>query len=167
MAALSSFLAFARAPLLWGLALAALTAPFAFIEPVRQPPPPDCTDWLWCDSSIIGVRIDTSPEWAFVWALIAIPVAFVCFLAARIAVRGPNAHAHWFMAGPALTITIFSIFNLFEPLVLWVDDERSYRPALLAIGQGNALLFGILAGAPAALITLLGAFVWRLARRDK
>src|SRR5262245_29071064 len=104
------FQSFARAPLIWSGATLLLYAPFAFIAPVVQPPPEDCTDWLWCDSRYVGLVFDPTPDPGNLIALLIIPGAFLAFIAAHLVARGPNKFAHWFMAPTVLTFVALSIF---------------------------------------------------------
>lgn len=160
-----NFLAFARAPLIWSVAILVLYAPLAFIEPVIVPPPADCTDWLWCDSRYVGLVFNPAPEASNLFALILIPATLLIFLAARIAARGPNAHAHWFMLGPALGFLAAAIATAFIPVHFFINTTESYRPAVLHGSVQFAFFLGILASLPIALITLIGALAWRRVKR--
>src|SRR5262245_65934348 len=67
---------FARAPVTWSLAVLALYAPFAFIEPVNQAPP-DCYGWAWCAYGYISLVFDPTPDPIHLLALLIIPSAFM------------------------------------------------------------------------------------------
>lgn len=154
---------FIRAPLLWGLAFVALYAPLAFVEPVLAPPPPGCTDWLWCDHTYAGLAFNARPAMEHLYALIAIPNAFLSFLAARVA---GARRGHWFMAGPVLALLGACAYAVspFSVAHFFVDASASYRPAVWVASLQFGLMLGMLSGLPAALATLAGSLVWRFAR---
>ncbi len=158
-----AFWLFARAPLAWSLAVLALYAPLAFSEPVIEPPPPGCDDWLWCDSRYVGLVFDPAPDPENLYALLIIPSAFIAFLAARVAARGPNRHAHWFMAGPALALIAGPLVLLIMPVhMILLDVAASYPFAVIALTLHAGVTLGMLAALPLAILTLLGALAWRL-----
>lgn len=156
-----------RAPLIWGLSIAALYLAFACIRGVTAPPSPDCTDWLWCNVHYVGFVFDPRPGPEHLYALLAIANAFIAFLAARVAGFGASPRKHWFMAGPVLAL-VGSVLYAIAPFSagwVFIDVAASYPPAILAIGTQIGLFAGIVLGLPAALLTLLGALAWRVFRR--
>jgi hypothetical protein len=161
-----AFWSFVRAPLAWSFAVLALYAPFAFIEPVTQPPAPGCDDWLWCDSRYVGLVLDPTPDPSHLYALLILPSALIVFLAARIAARGRNRHAHWFMAGPVLAMLACPIIFVFYPVqFIFLDVSASYLPALIVVTVQVAFSLAMLAALPLALLTLIGALAWRFRPR--
>ena len=154
---------FARAPLAWSLAILALYAPFAFVAPVVQPPPPGCDDWLWCSDAYVGLVLDRTPDSRNLQSLLIIPSAFVAFFAARISARGPNPYAHWFMAGPVVAMIACPILLVFWPVHLFfVDVSASHLAALIVTSIHAGLALAMLAALPLAALTLIGALAWRV-----
>jgi hypothetical protein len=157
--------AFGRVPALWGLAMVALYAPLAFIEPVREPPPPSCEDWLWCSDAYVGLAFNPLPDAAHLYALIALPNAFIAYFAAHVA-GAPAPRRHWFMAAPLLALAASSLyFTLYPAHLIFLDTARSWPPAVWTVTLQFQLFMGYVLGSPAALLTLGGAAVWRAARR--
>jgi hypothetical protein len=146
--------------LAWSLPLIALAAPFAFLAPVLAPPP--CDDWLWCGSRYIGVVFDPTPDVSSLAFLLAMPNAFIAFVAARVALGGERPAAHWFMIGPALALIGALLLFLFVPIHQFsIDASASYPPALL-LETGRVVLFvGNLAGFVIVMLMGLVAVVLR------
>jgi hypothetical protein len=162
-----AFWSFARAPLTWSLAVLALYAPFALIEPVNQAPP-DCYGWAWCDYGYIGLVFDPTPAPGHLLALLIIPSAFMAFLAAHIAGAGASDRAHWFMLGPLAALIICPIllvFFLFVPYVFFVDP--AHFPALIVLAIQAGLALAILASPALAYLTLVGALLWHFRPRRR
>jgi hypothetical protein len=161
---LSSAANFARAPLAWGLAMAALYFPLAFFEPIIAPPAPNCTDWLWCDDAYTGLVVQ-APSPGNLIALIAIPNALLAYWAAHIAGAAPTRR-HWFMAGPLLALVGACAFAIWphSPIWFWIDNSASDPIAVLVVGLEIGVMLGLWLGLPVALLTLLGALLWRALR---
>lgn len=156
-----SFWSFARAPLAWSAIIALLFAPFAFIAPIRGDL---CKgqDWLWCDDPVLGAVFTATPYAESFLFLLIVPAGLIAALAARIARRGANPRAAWFMAGPLLAFFGVSaalliqpkLFWLFFP-VFWIDVDHSHPGAARLIALHDALpLEGVLTLA-LALLTLM------------
>jgi hypothetical protein len=146
--------------LTWSLPLIALAAPFAFLAPVLEPPP--CDDWLWCGRRYSGVVFDLTPDVSSIAFLLAIPNAFIAFLAARVALGGVKPAAHWFMLGPMLALIGALLLFLIVPIHQFGDDaSASYPPALL-LETGRVVLYvGNVVGFAAAVLMVMVALVWR------
>jgi hypothetical protein len=158
--------AFLRAPLAWSLAILALYAPLAFLEPVISPPPSTCDDWLWCDLRYVGIILDRTPSPAHLAALLIIPSGLLAFLAAHVA--RADARAHWFMAGPLFAIVAATaLFAVFPIQHFAINAGASYAPALVLVTLQVGAWTGIVAGLPLALLTLLGAWIRRLRLRAR
>lgn len=159
------FWTFARAPLAWSFAILALHAPFAFVEPVIYPPPARCIDYLDCGYRYVGLVFDPTPHPANLAVLLIVPSTFLAFLAARVAGIRDSPRAHWFMAGPVFAIIgALALFYVFPIQHLFIRTSVSFVPALIAVTQQVGLHFGALAGVPIALLTLIGAAIWRALR---
>lgn len=158
------FWSFVRAPLAWSFAVLALYAPFAFMAPVMAP---TCNQgWFDCQELYVGLAFDPTPRPEHLFALLIVPSAFVAFLAAGVAARGPNHRAHWFMAGPVIALISGLLFFQFLPFHLFfVDTAHSYRPAMIVAGIQVGVLLGMLGVLPLAVFTLLGALAWRFRPR--
>ena len=158
-----------RASLVWGVSMAALYLAFASIRGVTAPPPADCTDWIWCNPRYVGFVFDPSPRPEHLYALLAIANAFLAFLAAHVAGFGASARKHWFMAGPVLALVGSVIYAISPVSAGWVftDVAASYPPAIWAVGTQIGLFAGVMLGLPAALLTLLGALLWRARTRRR
>jgi hypothetical protein len=155
---------FIRAPLFWGVGFVALYAPLAFVEPVIAPPPPDCTDWLWCDHTYEGLMLTARPHAEHLYALIAIPNALLCFFAAHVS---GASRRYWFMAGPILAVMGACIYS-FSPYSithLFMNADVSFQPAVWFVSLRSGLMLGAVLGLPMALATWLGAAAWRFVRR--
>ncbi|HYD88757.1 MAG TPA: hypothetical protein VEA80_14880 [Vitreimonas sp.] len=159
-----TFWPFARLALAWSLSLTALATPFAFLKPLRAPPP--CDDWLWCSSPYVGVTLAVPLTLGYFAFLLTIPSAFIAFSAARIALRSASPRAHWFMLGPALAILAAWTLFLVTPIHYFsIDLDASYGPALLVSTAQVAFYFGSIANLAMALTTLIGAVAWRVFAR--
>jgi len=166
-AGMRAFWSFARAPVTWSLAVLALYAPFAFIEPVNQAPP-DCYGLAWCAYGYISLVFDPTPDPIHLLALLIIPSAFMAFLAAHIAGAGSSDRAHWFMLGPLAALIIcpvLLILFLFVPYVFFV--EPAHIPALVVLAIGAGLALAILASPALAYLTLVGALAWHFRPRRR